>query len=246
MKHEISRYRHELKRRALTVRSVERVTPDMARIVLEGADLEGFTSLSPDDHVKLFFPVSGSDELEMRDYTPRRYDAASGLLTLDFALHDPAHAGPATLWALSARPGDMLQMGGPKGSMVVPYDYDWWLLIGDETALPAIGRRLEEMPPGTRVTTLVAVTGPEEEQRFDTRAAHRSLWVHRPAAQADDPSPLLQALKHEQPSQGEGFISIAAEAKVASALKEFVTVSWRHDPAWMKSKGYWTSGQAGD
>lgn len=246
MKHEISRHRHELKRRALAVRSVERITPEMARIELAGADLAGFTSLSPDDHVKLFFPVAGSDELEMRDYTPRRYDAASGILTIDFALHDPAHAGPATRWALSAKPGDMLQMGGPKGSMVVPYDYDWWLLIGDETGLPAIGRRLEEMPPGTRVITLVAVTGPEEEQRFDTRAAHRSIWVHRPAAQADDPAPLLQALKQEHPSQGEGFISIAAEAKVASALKEFVTVSWKHDPAWMKSKGYWTTGQASD
>lgn len=70
--------------------------------------------------------------------------------------------------------------------------------------------------------------------------------MHRPAAQADDPAPLLQALKQEHPSQGEGFISIAAEAKVASALKEFVTVSWKHDPAWMKSKGYWTTGQASD
>lgn len=181
MKHEISRHRYELKRRALAVRSVERITPEMARIELAGADLAGFTSLSPDDHVKLFFPVAGSDELEMRDYTPRRYDAASGILTIDFALHDPAHAGPATRWALSAKPGDMLQMGGPKGSMVVPYDYDWWLLIGDETGLPAIGRRLEEMPPGTRVITLVAVTGPEEEQRFDTRPpTARSGCIGRP------------------------------------------------------------------
>jgi len=246
MKHEITRERHELKRRTLIVRQVERVTPNMARITLEGTDLAGFASLSPDDHVKLLFPIPGSEDLEKRDYTPRRHDEAAGTLVIDFALHDPAHAGPATLWALSAKPGDTLIMGGPKGSMVVPYDFDWWLLIGDETALPAIGRRLEEMPAGTRVTSLIAVTGPEEEQRFDTRAAHRSIWVHRPAEQAADPASLLAALKKELPGPGEGFISVAAEAKVASAIKDFVTDSWKHDPAWMKAKGYWTTGQASD
>lgn len=246
MKHEISRVRHEIKRRTLTVRSIEHVTPNMARILLEGADLDGFLSLSPDDHVKLFFPIPGSDEAEKRDYTPRRHDAAAGTLTLDFALHDPAGAGPATRWALSAKVGDTLQMGGPKGSMVVPSDFDWWLLAGDETALPAIGRRLEEMAPGTKVTTLVAVTGPTEEQRFDTRAAHRSLWVHRPAAQADDPAPLLAALKQLRPDTGDGFIWAAAEAKVAAAIKHFVTTSWKHDPAWLQAKGYWTTGQASD
>ncbi len=246
MKHEIARVRHDIRRRTLTVRQVERITPGMARIVLEGAELEGFVSLSPDDHVKLFFPLPGGEDSEKRDYTPRRHDAAAGTLTIDFALHDPDHAGPATRWALSAKPGDTLQFGGPKGSMVVPLDYDWWLLAGDETALPSIGRRLEEMPAGTHVTTIITVTGPEEEQRFDTRAAHRSVWVYRPAEQAADPAPLLAALKQERPGQGEGFIWIGAEAKVAAAAKEFITETWKHDPAWMKAKGYWVNGHASD
>lgn len=30
--------------------------------------------------------------------------------------------------------------------MVIPLAYDWHLLIGDETALPAITRRLVELP----------------------------------------------------------------------------------------------------
>ncbi len=36
-----------------------------------------------------------------------------------------------------------------------------WLLIGDETALPAIGRRIETAQPGAHVTAVVAITGPE-------------------------------------------------------------------------------------
>jgi NADPH-dependent ferric siderophore reductase len=246
MKHEISKVRHDLRRRTLTVRAVERITPNMARVTLEGPELEGFSSLSPDDHVKLFFPVAGSDEVEKRDYTPRRYDAAKGTLAIDFALHDPAQAGPALRWALAAKPGDTLAMGGPKGSMVVPHDFDWWLLIGDETALPAIGRFLEELPAGTRVTTVIAVTGPEEEQRFDTRAAHRSIWVHRPADQAYDSEPLLGELKTLRREAGDGFVWIAAETRVSSALKSFLLDVWQHNPDWFKAKGYWTAGKASD
>ena len=34
--------------------------------------------------------------------------------------------------------------------MIIPTDYDWHLLVGDDSALPAIHRRLEELPAGTR------------------------------------------------------------------------------------------------
>lgn len=44
---------------------------------------------------------------------------------------------------------------GPRGSFVVPLEYDWHLLVGDESALPAIARRLEELPPGKPVIALI-------------------------------------------------------------------------------------------
>jgi hypothetical protein len=112
---EVRRVRHETKRRSLTVREVQHLTPKMIRVSLEGAELAGFVSMGFDDHVKVILPPPGSDELvlptmgpdgpifpegapkpEMRDYTPRRYDAAAGVLDIDFAIHD---AGPATTWA---------------------------------------------------------------------------------------------------------------------------------------------------
>jgi NADPH-dependent ferric siderophore reductase len=149
---EIRRVRHEVKRRRLTVDQISPVTPKMLRITLAGEELAGFTSLGFDDHVKLFFPTESTSEPEptdrppMRDYTPR-YDAGTGLLHIDFAIHD---AGPATDWALRARVGDSLTIGGPRGSAIIPMEFDWHLFIGDETALPAIGRRLEELPAGSR------------------------------------------------------------------------------------------------
>jgi len=149
---EIRRVRHEVKRRRLTVDKITGITPKMLRITLTGAELAGFTSLGFDDHVKLFFPTESTSEPEptdgppMRDYTPR-YDAGAGVLHIDFAIHD---AGPATDWALRARVGDSLTIGGPRGSAIIPMEFDWYLFIGDETALPAIGRRLEELPAGSR------------------------------------------------------------------------------------------------
>ena len=47
--------------------------------------------------------------------------------------------GPATSWAKAAVPGDTLEIGGPRGPTIVANDFDWFLLVGDETALPAIG-----------------------------------------------------------------------------------------------------------
>lgn len=237
MSHEIVRHRHETRRRSLTVRRVEPVTPGMLRSHLAGPELASFTTFSPDDHVKLFVPgLSGA----RRDYTPRRYDPAAGELAIDFALHE---AGPATLWAMNARPGDPIEIGGPRGSMVVPADFDWWLLIGDETALPAIGRRLEEMPEGVPVTTLTAVAASGEEQRFATASAHRALWVHRPPATADDPAPILAVLDTFALPPGEGYVWIAAEAGVARAVRTRVQ-AMGHPRKWLKASGYWKKGVA--
>ena len=162
MKHEISRIRHELVRRSLVIRHKEFVTPKMLRLTLAGDELQGFTSLASDDHIKMF-AASEDGSAERRDYTPRRYDAEKNELIVDFAIHE---AGPVTAWARAAKVGDTAEIGGPRGSLVVPQDFDWWLLIGDETALPAIGRWIEELPRSAPVTSLVSVTGSEEEQSF--------------------------------------------------------------------------------
>lgn len=119
------RVRHELKFRTLTVALIEDLTPTYRRIVLEGADLDGFVSLGFDDHVKIFpvaegqapvLPTLGPDgpvfaepRPVMRDYTPRAYDAAARRLTLDFVT---GHGGPATEWAMAAKTGSVLGVGG--------------------------------------------------------------------------------------------------------------------------------------
>lgn len=240
-RHAVTRVRHELRRRTLTVASVERITPMMVRVRLEGDELAGFVSAGFDDHVKLIFSVGeGADAPPMRDYTPRRFSDRE--LVIDFALHD---AGPATEWAAKAQPGDSLAIGGPRGSFVVADDFDWTLLIGDETALPAIGRRLEELRPGTRAVVVAAVAGPQEEQAFDTRAELAVHWVHRPLSEATDPAPLLEAVRALKLPDGDGYAWAAGESATAKALREHLVGERGLNKAWVKAAGYWRRGAVG-
>jgi NADPH-dependent ferric siderophore reductase len=235
----IRRLRHETRRRVLDVRAVERVTPQMIRVTFAGEDLDGFVSASPDDHVKVFLPGSGA-EPEMRDYTPRRHDAETGELVIDFVDHD---GGPATDWARQAKPGDRLTIGGPRGSQVIEGEIAAWLLIGDETALPAIGRRIEALGEGVPVTSLVAVEGADEEQVFETAADLHARWIHRPAVAAADPAPYLEALEDLALAPGT-LVWIAAEAGVARALRTHVVGTLGHPKTWVKAAGYWVKGEA--
>lgn len=234
----IERVRHELRRRELTVTAVENLTPNMLRITLTGDDLADFASASPDDHVKIFLPGAGV-EPESRDYTPRRFDADGRRLILDFAVHD---AGPATAWALQAKPGSSLLVGGPRGSAVIS-GVKRWLLVGDETALPAIGRRIEEAADDDVITVIAAVTDSLNEQSFQGKARVDTLWVHRPLADAADAAPLLSALETIE-IEPETFAWIAAEASVARALRTYLTQERHHPLAWLKAAGYWLKGQA--
>ena len=241
-RHQISRVRHDTRRRRLTVTSITPITPKMLRISFTSPELADFESAAPDDHVKLFLPADGAGEPCMRDYTPRAFDRATGSLTVDFALHE---AGPATAWALNARVGDPLEIGGPRGSMVVPDDFDWYLLISDETGLPAIGRRLEALRPGVPVTTVVVIDDLAEAQRIETRAAWTPRWICRDRDAADDAERLLRVAETLELPPGDGYVWIAAEAKVAKSLRAHFLEERKHPPKWVRASGYWSRGQSG-
>ena len=253
------RVRHELRFRRLAVRSVEPLTPHLQRVVLEGDDLAGFVSAGFDDHVKLVFPDPATGEVvaptmtpegirwpdgqkpAMRDYTPRRYDPKAGTLTIDFALHE---AGPATRWAAQARPGDVLGVGGPRGSMVIPMAFDGYLLAGDDTALPAIARRLEELPAGVRAVVLVEVDGPTDEIALPSAAQLQVCWLHRRGAAPGTTDLLLGALADTPMPPGDFHAWVACETGMAKRLRAALVGTHGARPAWTKAAGYWRLGSA--
>ena len=237
------RVRHEPRRRTLSVTTTARLSPHMVRVTL-GGDLEGFVSLGFDDHVKLFFAdgtrnADGAPNVLGRDFTPQRFDPVAKTLQIDFVLHD---AGPATRWAVQARPGETLTVGGPRGSFIIPVGFDWHLLIGDETGLPAISRRLAELPAGARAIVLGEVDGPADELAFETRADATIVWAHRNGAAPGANDVLAKALARLTLPSGDFHAWVACESLTAKALRRQLIAQCGANPSWLRAAGYWRRG----
>lgn len=227
----VQRVRHEIVRRELEVRRVEALSPHMRRITLAGPELGGFHSPSFDDHIKLIFDSVGAEPVR-RDYTPRRHDAAAGELVLEFALHGD---GPAASWAAQATPGQRATIAGPRGSFIIPMDYDWHLLIGDATALPAVARRLEELPAGAQALVLLQVPDPADRCALPSAASVSLQWLA-------DESELLAALRALALPAGEGYAWCAGEAGAMAALRKILVDEKGHSRYAIRAAAYWKRG----
>lgn len=245
----IHRVMHEIKRRRLEVLRVVDLTPRMRRITLGGPELAGFVSLGTDDHVKLLFPQNAAEQagLEtmvlgagkdngpmpaMRDYTPRRYDLEKLELDIDFVLHGD---GPASTWAEQAKPGQFLHIGGPRGSMIVPDIFDSYLLIGDETALPAIARRLEGLAANRRALVIIEVENGAEQQKLESPAQVNVIWVLREGGKNN----LLATVKQLQVPAGNLYAWVATETKVSRQIRRVLLDEHGVDDQYLKAVGYW-------
>lgn len=251
--------RHPLKARLLQVCAVQDLAPRYRRITLQG-DLEGFASLAPDDHVKVLFPPAGSERPALpefgrqgpafvpgearpdtRDYTPRAFDLAAGTLVLEFVIH--GH-GPASRWAAAAQPGQWLGVAGPRGSRVVPDVHDAYLLAGDETALPAIGRWLEWLPPQRPVVVVAEVAGDADEIELPARPRCQVHWLHRGTTRAGEGGLLALAVGALALPSDSVYAWVAAESSQMRALRQHLQSDRGLDAARLHAAGYWKRGKA--
>jgi len=249
----IHRVSHEIKRRKLEVIRVIDVTPRMRRVTLSGPQLEGFISLGSDDHVKLIFAQTAEEHaaLEtfvpgaaddgprpaMRDYTPRRYDPKTGELDIDFVLHGE---GPAASWAAQAAPGQLLYIAGPRGSMIVPDIFDSYLLIGDETALPAIARRVENLPANRAALVVVEIENSAEQQTFNSAAQVDVIWIVRSEQN------LVDVVRKLEMPEGELYAWVATEAGLSRKVRRVLLNEFGLSEALVKTSGYWRIEAAAD
>ncbi|WP_241665791.1 siderophore-interacting protein [Prescottella subtropica] len=226
------------------VTRVARITPNMQRITLSGGDLDHFRSSGdPDERLLVMFPTDGP-EPGLRSYTVRHWNPATTEMDIDFAVHD---GGAAVHWALHATPGDILGVTSASGWYHPPADTAWQLLIADMTALPAVGRILEELTPGTRVHVVAEITDPLDEQHIDTSGDVTWTWLHG-TGNGIGPSALAATVRAWTPPDGPGYVWFAGEA----GLSRIVRRRLRHDldfPAdrydvigyWRADKDTWTA-----
>ncbi|MCM2477813.1 siderophore-interacting protein [Rhizobium sp. CG5] len=244
----------------VTVVSAEDVTPHMRRVKFACADVSPF--VRDDMHVRLLIPPKGrppvwpgihedgrlawpkgDDKIVVRIYTIRAVDVERGELWIDFLQHPaPGVATPGADFARDAEPGQTVALIGPGGSDKPKAARI--LLVGDESALPAIARIVAEAEPGTDLQAIIEVENEAEQQLLATRAKLDVRWLHRasypPGATAMLADAAIEAIA---PLDGDTFIWVAGEKKDVRAIKS-VLKTRQHDRKLKSVAWYWERGVA--
>ncbi|MFO6454261.1 MULTISPECIES: siderophore-interacting protein [unclassified Aeromicrobium] len=247
----------DIKIRQLSVLGRAYVTPRMVRVTLGGPQLDGFESHVPHEHVKLVFPdpdtgvtrypTQDGDHLDWprpfpptRDYTIRRYDAAAREIDIDFVVHA---GGLASEWAQNAPVGSTIWVAGPRPDLVVPPEFGFHVLLGDETALPAIARWIEELPPGTRGVAAVEIHGDAERQDVKVPEGVSLHWLSRQGAPAGSTSLLGDFAEAIELPEGEHvYVFAQGEAGCIKPVRRWARAHGfvKHDS---DIGGYWRRGK---
>ncbi|AEQ52481.1 iron-chelator utilization protein [Pelagibacterium halotolerans B2] len=249
--------------REIEVARTQMVSATLRRIWFKGEQLQGFSkdgrdlppfrSEGPDDHVKFFFssPVDGTLSLPVqadgtidwpknprpvaRDYTPRGYCQGDGEVAFDFVLH--GH-GIASTWAATAEQGDKLHMAGPKASLIIPQARHF-VLVADQTALPALANWLERLPGTARVDAVIWIDDEASRIALETRASANIAWITDPSA---DGEKLLEALKSLPAPDGDSFVWGAMEASVLRKVRAYYLDTCKLDRGQIDMAAYWRRG----
>ena len=227
--------------RELTVGEITDLSPHMRRLRLHGVDMGAYEQEGI--HVRLLIPPrgkaqpkwptlaengmpvwpSGDDLVEQRVYTIRDIDAAGGWVDVDFVMH--GDNGPGSAFALHARPGDLVAMTGPLGNDLPASD--WMLFAGDETALPAIGRYLNEMPAHVTGHALIEVGNKDDIIPVATKSGIKVTWILRDSVEEVTHSLIQDAIRAvEVPRDGR---AIYCWAGVENADYKPIHTYWRKE-----------------
>jgi NADPH-dependent ferric siderophore reductase len=247
--------------RLLHVVSARNVTPHIRRITFRGSDLAYYAS-DTDYHVKLLIPPfkdrqpewptsdadgtirfpQGENAPVLRKYTIRAIDVEQGTLDIDFVLHDDT--GPASKWAVEAVEGNVIGVLHRSAARDLR-PADWYLLAGDETALPAIARMLETLPDTARGVALIEVTDKAEEQPVVQKPGFGIRWLHRNGAKAGTTTLLQDAVRTvEWPVDGTPVhIWIAAEFDAFKNLRAYIRQERGVPTANQLVLSYWRKGK---
>jgi NADPH-dependent ferric siderophore reductase len=249
--------RHPLRVRLLEVVRTASLGPRMRRITLGGPELEGFVSLAPEDHVKVFFPRPGEAKPIVpsfgpmgivlpklgpkpagRDYTPLRFDATARELDIDFFLHGD---GVGASWASRAIAGDVLGIAGPRGSHVLKREFAWQLFIGDETALPEMAHRMAQLPSTCAAAGVFLVDDGDNELPAVFGANADIRWVHR-STTSDAAAALISAVRAIELPNRDGFAWVAGEASEVRAVYRHLLGEHALLASRIRISGHWKRG----
>lgn len=244
-------------RRVHVVR-VERLTSRMTGITVSGPDLTGFAVEQPAASVRLLIPAPGSVELvvpewkgnefllpdgsrpAIRTLTPRRVSTQPLELDLDVVI---AHRGILADWARNASAGNPAAVSGPGRGYEIDREAREFVLAGDETAIPAIGQLLEQLPDHTQVTVLVEAGNRTAEMELPPHPGATVEWIR---ARAGEPPAMTLAERFESLDIPAGArLWAAGEAAAMQRIRRHVFGVLGLARSRATVRGYWKWGRAG-
>lgn len=234
----------------LVVKNKEYIRPHYIRITLtgEGVPLFGNTRIGANN--KIFLPSINDQKVYFdqtksvrRTFTHRGIDVEKKEMIIDFAAH--GDTGPASAWAINAKPGDELGVA-MKGSTAELYPKaDWYLLVGDTTGIPVLAAILESLPIGSKGVAFIEVLNKEEEIPLTTVSDIQINWVHNDSP--GEKSPLIAAVRDvvlPDKKQTTCFGYVAAEFTTVKELRNYL----RTEKGWNKEElnayAYWKYGKS--
>jgi len=208
------------------------LTPRMRRVTVRSEAMLG-VELRPAQDVELHL-VDGAGRRVKRRYTIRAARPETGELDLDVLLHGD---WPGSQWGRTAAPGDPVSFQGPRGKLELR-PAAWHLLVGDESALPAIAAICDALPAGEPAVAVLEVQDAADELPVaaDTR------WVHRGAAAPGTPDQLLPVVESLTLPDGGGHGYLLGETRSMVALRALLEArGLAHEAIFVK--GYWNIGR---
>lgn len=222
----------------------------MTRVILGGHELDGFSIDLPAASVRLLLPTGGELEIPVwagnefllrsgtrpiiRTFTPRRFDAGVQELQIDVVLHG---LGVASTWAETTQPGDSVAVSGPGRGYVIDSDATAYLLMGDETAIPAICQLLEHLPD-VPIAVHLAVTSPDARVNL-----HRDVDVTwHVATETEDAEEQLSGAVRSTDLESGIRVWAAGEAAAMQRIRKYLFREVDFPRSNAHVRGYWKRG----
>lgn len=241
--------------RLLTVKDAWRLTPSMIRVTFQGPELEGFPEGREGGNCKLLLPEPGEQRHDFatrlsngpapirRTYTVRAFRPDVQELDIDFVAH--GDNGPASRWAMNAKPGDFLGFMGPSTPKMTEFEADWYLVAADPSAIPVAAVALEAMPRDAKGVAVFEITSEADRQKIDAPEGVAVHWLvhpdpHVPSTQQED------FIRQLDWPDGRVQTCIAGESSVVRALRAFLHQEKGLPRSDTYISGYWKIGLVED
>lgn len=244
--------------RHLTLVEKRHLTPSVIRLVFSGEELATFPENQASGYVKLLFPAEGESyvlgdqlddkayfkRLHKRTFTIREFRPQDQTLHIDGVCHSFGHPeqGPANAWLETAQVGSQIWVSGPGEKKLIRTPADWYFLIGDMTALPAIAVNLAQLDSQARGYAVIEVIGPDDVVDLPKPAQVDLHWVINPTPK--QPNTLLADAAQALPWQeGTPAVWAAGEFELMRRMRTYFK-SQRHVPKeFVYTSSYWKIGE---